>query len=131
MRHPRLVRRSAPRHSGLIVALAVVAFGAALAAGCASGASIDQLKTNPGRYMDRSVTVSGTVTSAWGVPFVPLKMYQIDDGTGEMTVVADNDRRVPSRGAHVRVTGRVQEFAVVGGQSIGLHLRERDLDYER
>jgi hypothetical protein len=115
----------------LIAPLAVVAFGAALAAGCASGASINQLKTNPGRYMDQSVTVEGTVTNAWGVPFVPLKLYQIDDGTGEMTVVADNDQRIPSRGAQVRVTGRVQEFAVVGGQSIGLHLRERDLDYVR
>jgi len=115
----------------LVAPLAVVAFGAALAVGCASGASIDQLKTNPGRYMDRSVTVSGTVTNAWGVPFVPLKVYQIDDGTGEMTVVADEGQRVPSRGAQVRVTGRVQEFAVVGGRSIGLHLRERDLDYVR
>jgi hypothetical protein len=108
-----------------------VAFGAALAVGCASGASIDQLKTNPGRYIDQNVTVSGTVTSAWGVPFVPLKVYQIEDGTGEMTIVSDNDQRVPSRGARIRVTGRVQEFAVVGGQSIGLHLRERDLDYVR
>ncbi len=114
-----------------VAPVALVALGAALAVGCASGASIDQLKTNPGRYMDRSVTVSGTVTNAWGVPFVPLKMYRIDDGTGEMTVVADNDDRAPARGAQVRVTGRIQEFAVVGGQSIGLHLRERDLDYVR
>lgn len=110
---------------------AVVACGAALVAGCASGASINQLKANPGRYLDRTVSVSGTVTSAWGVPFVPFKVYQIDDGTGEMTIVSDHDMRVPSKGAHIRVTGRVQEFAVVGGKSIGLHLRERDLDYVR
>lgn len=101
---------------------------AALTVGCASGASIGQLKSNPGRYIDRSVTVSGTVTSAWGVPLLPVKMFQVDDGTGEMLVVTD-DRRVPSRGARVRVTGRVEEFAVVGGRSIGLHLRERGLDY--
>lgn len=121
MRYPR----------SLAAPFALVAFGAVLAVGCASGASINQLKTNPGRYIDRNVTVSGTVTSSWGIPFVPLKVYQIEDGTGEMTIVADNDRRIPSRGANVRVTGRVQEFAVVGGRSIGLHLRERDLDYVR
>jgi hypothetical protein len=102
--------------------------GSLLVAGCASGASIGQLQTNPGRYMDRNVSVSGTVTNAWGVPFVPLKLYQVDDGTGEMLIVSDG-QRIPSRGAHVRVTGRVQEFAVVGGRSIGLHMRERDLDY--
>jgi hypothetical protein len=53
-----------------------------MAVGCASGASIAQVKTNPGRYVDRSVTVSGTVTSAWGIPLVPFKMFQVDDGTG-------------------------------------------------
>jgi hypothetical protein len=101
-----------------------------MAVGCASGASIAQVKTNPGRYVDRSVTVSGTVTSAWGIPLVPFKMFQVDDGTGEMLVLTD-DGRVPSRGARVRVTGRVEEFAVLGGRSFGLHLRERDLDYLR
>lgn len=101
---------------------------AAVAAGCASGASIAQVKSNPGRYVDRNVTVSGTVTSAWGVPLMPFKMFRIDDGTGELLVVSD-DRRVPSRGARVRVTGRVEEVAVIGGQSVGLHLRERDLHY--
>lgn len=95
---------------------------------CASGASIGQVKTNPGRYVDKNVTVRGTVTSSWGIPLVPLKMYQVDDGTGEILVVSDDDR-VPSRGARVKVTGRVGEFAVLGGRSIGLHLRARDLDY--
>ena len=97
-------------------------------AACATGASIGQVKTNPGRYVDRNVTVRGTVTSSWGIPLVPLKMYQVDDGTGEILVVSD-DRRIPSKGAQVRVTGKVSEFAVFGGRSIGLHLRESDLDY--
>jgi hypothetical protein len=44
-------------------------------------------------------------------------------------VVTDDDR-IPSKGARVRVTGKVSEFAVFGGRSIGLHLRERDLDYD-
>ena len=107
--------------------VAVAAF-AVLTAACATGATIGQVKTNPGRYVDKSVTVHGTVTSAWGIPLVPLKMYQVDDGTGEILVVSDDDR-IPSKGARVRVTGKVGEFAVLGGRSIGLHLRERDLDF--
>jgi len=101
---------------------------AVVTAACATGASIGQVKTNPGRYVDRSVTVRGTVTSSWGIPLVPLKMYQVDDGTGEILVVSD-DRRIPSKGAQVKVTGKISEFAVLGGRSIGLHLRESDLDY--
>jgi len=107
--------------------LAAVAF-AVFAAACATGASIGQVKTNPGRYVDKHVTVRGVVTSSWGIPLVPLKMYQVDDGTGEILVVTD-ERRIPSKGARVKVTGKVGEFAVFGGRSIGLHLRERDLDY--
>lgn len=107
--------------------LAAAAF-AVFTAACATGASIGQVKTNPGRYVDKSVTVRGTVTSSWGIPLVPLKMYQVDDGTGEILVVTD-DERIPSKGARVKVTGKVGEFAVLGGRSIGLHLRARDLDY--
>ncbi len=94
--------------------LAAVAF-AAFTAACASGASIGQVKTNPGRYVDKNVTVHGTVTSSWGIPLVPLKMYQVDDGTGEILVVTD-ENRVPSKGARVRVTGKVGEVLVLGGR---------------
>ena len=112
------------RASRFIAAAAFAAFTAA----CATGASIGQVNTNPGRYVDKNVTVQGTVTSSWGIPLVPLKMYQVDDGTGEILVVTD-DERVPSKGARVKVTGNVGEFATIGGRSIGLHLRARDLDY--
>lgn len=107
----------------------VAALFAIVTAACASGASVGQLKTNPGRYVDKNVTVRGTVTSSWGIPLVPFKMYQVDDGTGEILIVAD-DNRVPSRGARVKVTGKVSEFATFGGRSIGLHLRASDLDYD-
>jgi hypothetical protein len=54
----------------------------------------------------------------------------VSDGTGEVTVVADNGR-VPTKGAHVRVKGRVSDVATFGGQSIGLHIQQRDLDFRR
>jgi hypothetical protein len=116
---PRMSRR-------LIIAVGF----AVIVAGCASGASISQVKTNPGRYVDRNVTVRGTVTSSWGLPLVPFKMYQVDDGTGEILVLSQHER-VPSKGARVRVTGKVGEVAMFGGRSIGLHLKEGNLDYDR
>ena len=39
--------------------------------------------------------------------------------------------RVPTKGARVRVKGRVNEVATFGGQSIGLHLEQRSLDFKR
>jgi hypothetical protein len=114
----------------MIKKLAPLALSLGLLAGCAlsSHPKIAELKYNPGRYQNHSVTVDGVVTSSWGIPLVPFKMYKVDDGTGEVTVVSQ-DGRVPSKGSRVTVKGRVNEFATFGGQSVGLHLRQEHLKF--
>jgi hypothetical protein len=92
--------------------------------------TIAELKYNPGRYQNHTVSVDGVVTSSWGVPLVPFRLYKVDDGTGEVTVVSQSGR-VPTKGAHVRVKGRVSDLATFGGQSIGLHLEQKDIDFKR
>ena len=92
--------------------------------------NIADLRDHPGRYEDRTVSVSGVVTSSWGVPLVPLRFYKIDDGTGEMTVLSQGSR-LPGTGERVRVKGRVENVAVLGGRPLGLHLREQDLYVRR
>ena len=110
--------------------LAPLALAVGLLAGCASmHPKIAELKYNPARYHDRSVTVNGVVTSSWGIPLLPFKLYKVDDGTGEVTVVAQ-DGRTPTKGARVSVKGRVNEFATFGGQSIGLHLRQERISFK-
>jgi hypothetical protein len=94
---------------------------------CARSLSVAQLQHNPARYIDRTVSVSGVVTSSWGIPLVPFKLYKVDDGTGEVTVVSQNER-IPPRGTRVRVKGRVADVAVLGGRSLGLHIKEESLD---
>jgi hypothetical protein len=107
--------------------LALIAALALAAAGCAvRSPSIADLQHNPGRYYDKTVSVEGTVTSSWNIPLVPLKIYRLGDPSGEITVVS-NEGRVPPRGAHVRVKGRVTEFGTFGGRSLGMHLRESSL----
>jgi hypothetical protein len=106
---------------------------AATLSGCALATrrpTVAELKYNPGRYQDRTVAIDGIVTSSWGIPLMPFRLYKVDDGTGEVTVVSQGGR-VPTRGAHVRVKGRVSEVATFGGQAIGLHLQQRDLDFKR
>ena len=111
----------------LTLALGVTLSGCALTA---RRTSVAELKYNPGRYHDKTVAIDGVVTSSWGIPLMPFKLYKVDDGTGEVTVVSQNGR-TPSKGARVRVKGKVNELATFGGQSIGLHLQERDLDFKR
>lgn len=87
---------------------------------------IVDIQRNPGRYQDHTVAINGVVTDSWGLPLVPLRMYKVDDGTGEVTVLSESSR-MPTRGARVRVKGKVNEIGVFGGQALGLHLREESL----
>jgi hypothetical protein len=106
-----------------------VALTAVLSGACAArSASISELQANPGYYADREVSVTGVVTTAWGIPLVPYKLYRVSDGQAEILVISDN-RRTPGKGARVRVRGDVEEFALIGGRSLGLHLRERSLKF--
>lgn len=108
--------------------LAVVILTALVAAGCAArSVRVAELKDQPTRYVDKSVSVTGVVTSSWGIPLVPFQLYNIDDGSGEITVVSQNSR-TPARGTRVQVRGKVTEVAVFGGRSLGLHLQEEDRD---
>lgn len=109
---------------GLIIAIA------AISGACASmgSRSISEVKTNPGKFHDKTVTVEGVVTSSFGIPLVPFKVYRVSDGTEEMLVISD-DSRIPSKDARVRVRGEVKEVGVFGGRSFGLHLREKSIKY--
>ena len=108
-------------------ALAVAVSGCAVAL---RSPSISELQRHPGRYQDHTVSVSGVVTTSWGLPLVPFRVYRVDDGTGEVTVLSQGTR-TPARGERVRVRGRVNEVSVLGGQALGLHLREESLYVRR
>jgi hypothetical protein len=92
--------------------------------------SVAELKYNPGRYQNRTVSIDGVVTSSWGVPMMPFKLYKVNDGTGELTVLSQGGR-IPTKGAHVRVKGRVNDIATFGGQSVGLHLEQTGISFKR
>jgi hypothetical protein len=92
--------------------------------------SVAELKYNPGRYQNKTVAINGVVTSSWGIPLVPFKLYKVDDGTGEMTVISQGGR-TPSKGSRVRVKGRVSDVATFGGQAVGLHLEQTGISFKR
>ena len=106
--------------------LTMALLGALLLASCsARSVRIADIKDRPGKYDEKTIAVSGVVTSSWDVPFVPYQFYNVSDGTGEISVLSKAGR-VPSKGAHVKVEGRINEIASLGGRSVGLHIQERD-----
>ena len=104
--------------------------GAALLTSCsARSVRIADIKDRPGKYDEKTIAVSGVVTSSWGIPLAPYQFYNVSDGTGEIPVLSKSGR-APSKGAHIKVEGRLNEVASFGSRSIGLHLEERDRHIE-
>ena len=110
--------------------LTLALLGALLFTSCAArSVRIADLKDRPGKYDEKTIAVSGVVTSSWGIPLVPYQFYNVSDGTGEIPVLSKSGR-APSKGAHIKVEGRLNEVASFGSRSIGLHLEERDRHIE-
>ena len=106
--------------------LAVALLSAFVVTGCAArGVRVAELKDQPTKYATKSVSITGVVTNSWGFPLAPFQLYNIDDGSGEITVISRSGR-TPARGTRVEVKGKVNELAVFGGRSIGLHLQEEN-----
>ena len=106
--------------------LSAAVLGAILITGCAArGVHIADLQNRPDKWDNKNVSVDGVVTSSFGIPLVPFQLYKVDDGSGEITVVS-RGARAPRKGSRVRVKGRVSEIGNFGGQSVGLHIQERD-----
>lgn len=106
--------------------VAVLLAATVLVAGCAArNVRIAELKDRPDRYEDRRIRIVGVVTKSFGIPLVPFQLYNVDDGSGEISVVSQSGR-TPTSGSRVEVTGRLSEVAVLGGRSIGLHMREEN-----
>jgi len=111
----------------LLRASAVLLATVVLTSCAARSVTINELKADPGRYQNKSVRVTGTVTTAFGASIVPVGMYTIQDGTGEINVLA-RQRGTPSKGARLAVKGKVNQVASFGGRSVGLHIAEEDRD---
>jgi len=106
--------------------LSVALLSALLITGCAArGLKVADLQDRPDKYDNKTVSVNGVVTTSWGLSPLPFNFYKVDDGTGEITVLSRSGR-APRKGARVEVKGRLSEIGNCGGQSVGLHIEERD-----
>ena len=91
-------------------------FAAAIAAGC-GGKSINHVLSDPSRYRNEEVTISGRVIDSYSI--VGRGAYHVEDGSGRLWVVSDHG--VPRNGARVSVTGTIREGINLG--ALGDRLR--------
>jgi hypothetical protein len=88
--------------------------------------TINEIKSDPGRFAKNEVVIVGTVVRS--VSVMGNGVYEIDDGTGKLWVVSRNG--VPRKGAKIGVKGKVHDaydlssFALPESISSGLVLIE-------
>lgn len=89
--------------------------------GCPQQVRIGDLTSNAARYVDKEVTITGTVASSFGL--LGPGAFEVDDGSGKIWVLSEKFG-VPSKGARVGITGRVIQGVNVGGRSFAVALRQ-------
>ena len=90
-------------------------------AGCPTQTTVSKIQQDPGRFYNKEVALSGTVTESYGA--LGTGVYQLDDGTGKIWILSEN-YGVPGKGAHVGVTGTVVDTISFAGKSFATALRQ-------
>jgi hypothetical protein len=86
--------------------------GLLLLAACPGAKPIRELLDDPGRYDGQTVRIAGEVTQSIGI--LGYGGYQVNDGTGTLTVVFEGDGSTPRVGARVGVEGTFRSAFTVG-----------------
>jgi hypothetical protein len=86
------------------LAAALILGVALITAGCGT-TTINQLRADPAKYRNQSVTVQGTVDQS--VSVAGRGAYRLVDGDQDLWVITSSG--APRKGARVDVTGRLQD----------------------
>ena len=98
----------------LAISLAMGALLALVSAGCTQNTPIRTLLNDPTHYDQKIVSIAGTVKTAVGV--LGYGAYQVDDGTGTLTVLT-TEGGAPREGAKVSVSGEFRTGFTVGTET--------------
>ena len=83
---------------------------------------IKEIVAAPANFDGKEVKLRGVVKDATRIPLVNIKSYVLKDDSGEITIHTEAD--LPKMNAKISVKARVQNVAIIKGESIGMTLTE-------
>ena len=83
---------------------------------------IGDVVRNPALYEGKEIKIQGSVSDVVKVPFIEMKMYSLKEKGAEITVITDGP--LPAANQKIAVKVRVSSIAIIGGESIGLKVKE-------
>jgi hypothetical protein len=102
---------------------ALAAIGLVLLAACPDTTPIKELLDDPSRFDGKTVRIAGEVKESIGA--LGVGVYQIDDGTGTLTVVSKAGGGTPRVGAKVGVEGEFRSAFTLGTQSVATLIEQK------
>jgi len=84
--------------------------------------SVADIVNNPTKYDGQKVKVKGVVSEVTKIPFIEIKIYMLSDDGHQIVVTARDS--VPAANSKITVIAIVENVAIIGSESLGLHLRE-------
>jgi len=106
---------------GRIYLAAAIALVTVFLIGCPPRVKISDIQRDPGRYAGKEISIGGRVSESFGA--LGAGVFQVDDGSGTMWVYSQGFG-VPSNGAKVGVTGRLEQGFSFGGRNFATILKE-------
>lgn len=85
---------------------------------------IKEITAAPASFEGKEIKIKGKVKSITQVSLFGLKMYTLDDGSGEVVVIPAENEKLPAENDSVALSGKVESLALIGGQSMGMHIKE-------
>lgn len=108
--------------------LAALGLGAMLLAGCDrlpwGYTPVKEIVAAPANFEGKEVKVRGTVTAVTKIPILDLQSFVLQEEGAEIAVVTEG--KLPARGDRVAARGVVSSAAIIGGQSLGLRIKETE-----
>jgi hypothetical protein len=110
-----------PLRRALVMPLAAI--GLLAAAACPGAKPIQELLDDPSRYEGQTVRIAGEVKQSAGA--FGYGVYQVDDGTGTLTVIIEGGGSAPRVGAKVGVEGEFRSAFTLGTRTVAVLVEEK------
>lgn len=94
-----------------------------LLTGCPGVKPIKELLDDPSRFDGKTVRIVGDVRESIGA--LGVGAYQINDGTGTITVVSKAGNGTPRNGARVGVEGKFRSAFTLGPLSVAVIMEDK------
>ena len=119
---PQALDRSRRRRAAIAKSL-LATFGLVFLAACPGTKPIKELLDDPSRFDGQTVRIAGQVKESIGL--LGVGAYQINDGTGTITVVSQGGNGTPRVGANVGVEGEFRSAFTLGSETVAVLIEQR------